>query len=107
MDTTEPSREASYPPKWQERFAFYETYGAPKTATCKKAFKELPFRKKLLIIRCWPAFFLGPFYLIFALGLKKKGLAMLGIAFSTGLLELLFQELTGLMYPKRLTLALA
>ncbi len=52
MDTTEPSREASYPPKWQERFAFYETYGAPKTATCKKAFKELPFRKKLLIIRC-------------------------------------------------------
>ena len=102
MDTTEPSREASYSSKWQERFAFYETYGAPKTATCKKAFKELPFRKKLLIIRCWPAFFLGPFYLIFALGLKKKGLAMLGIAFSTGLLELLFQELTGVEVPQAL-----
>jgi len=40
--------------------------------------------------------------LIFALGLKKKGLAMLGIAFSTGLLELLFQELTGIEVPQAL-----
>ncbi|GGM00805.1 membrane protein [Pseudomonas asuensis] len=102
MDTLEPSKEALYSPKWQERFAFYETYGAPKTVTFKKAFKSLPYRKKLLLIRCWPAFFLGPFYLIFALGLKKKGLALLGIGFSISLLELLFQELTGIDVPQAL-----
>lgn len=68
-----------YSPKWQERFDFFETYGAPNDPRYKEAVKTLPdFKKKILINANVIAFFFGPIYL-FVLGLWKKNLALIGI----------------------------
>lgn len=68
-----------YSAKWQERFNFFDTYGAPNDPRHKPALKALPGMKKKIIINANViAFFFGPIYL-FVLGLWKKNLAMLGI----------------------------
>jgi len=80
MSTTEQVQASGkYSAKWQERFNFFDTYGAPNDPRFKVALKALPgFKKKLLINANVIAFFFGPIYL-FVLGLWKKNLALLGI----------------------------
>lgn len=69
-----------YPQKWQKRFAFYDTYGDPDSATFKAAFKskDLPNKQKRLINFNWLAFFFSIIYL-FILGLWKHALVWIGI----------------------------
>ncbi len=43
-------------PKWRERFAFFDQYGAPTSEPYKAAFRALPFGKKLLINNNFIAF---------------------------------------------------
>ncbi|KIY39106.1 membrane protein [Pseudomonas sp. 10-1B] len=86
-------------PKWQERFAFFDQYGAPTSESYKAAFRALPFRKKLLINNNFIAFFFGPIYW-FVLGLWKKNLVMLAIIIGIGLLEGIFEAATGTEIPR-------
>lgn len=81
MSSTEQVQSAGkYSAKWQERFDFFETYGAPNDPRYKEAVKTLPgFKKKILINANVIAFFFGPIYL-FVLGLWKKNLALLGFS---------------------------
>ncbi|MES0686455.1 hypothetical protein [Providencia stuartii] len=39
-----------YPIKWQKRFAFFDTYGAPKTPEHKAAIKQQPYFARFLIM---------------------------------------------------------
>ncbi len=73
MSTTEQVQSTGkYSAKWQERFDFFETYGAPNDPRYKEAVNALPgFKKKILINANVIAFFFGPIYL-FVLGLWKK-----------------------------------
>lgn len=65
--------------KWQERFSFFDTYGAPNTKEFKAAIKPLPFGKKILMsMNIW-AFFFG-FLFFFVVGMWKKGLVLMGIS---------------------------
>lgn len=63
-------------PKWQERFAFFDQYGAPTTSAHKEAFKALPANKKRLIQKNFIAFCFGPIYL-FVLGLWRKNISFI------------------------------
>jgi len=92
-------RSSNLKPKWQERFAFFDQHGGPRTETFKAAFRALPFRKKLLINCNVIAFFFGPIYW-FVLGMWKKNLVMLGIIMSIGLLEGVYEAATGNMVPR-------
>lgn len=76
---TPPATRSEYKPKWQKRFSFFDTYGAPSDPRHKQAIKELPdFKSKLLINVNFIAFVFGPIYL-FVLGLWKKNLALIGL----------------------------
>lgn len=81
MDT---SHSKQYSAKWQERFAFFDTNGAPGTASYKSALKALPFGKRVLVNTNIIAFFFGFIY-FFVLGLWRKNLALVGIAFAVGI----------------------
>ncbi|SDL23854.1 Protein of unknown function, partial [Pseudomonas delhiensis] len=56
---------------------------------------------RILINASILAFFFGPIYW-FVLGLWKKNLVMLGIIFAVGILEGLFEILTGIEIPRAL-----
>ncbi|HYQ54357.1 MAG TPA: DUF2628 domain-containing protein [Pseudomonas sp.] len=86
-------------PKWQERFAFFDRYGAPTSESYKAAFRALPFRKKLLINNNFIGFFFGPIYW-FVLGLWKKNLVMLAIMIALGLLLGVVEAVTGSEIPR-------
>ncbi|GLU40008.1 DUF2628 domain-containing protein [Pseudomonas sp. NBRC 100443] len=94
---TQPSQ-GNLKPKWQERFAFYDQHGGPRSETYRQALRALPFGKRILINASILAFFFGPIYW-FVLGLWKKNLVMLGIIFTIGILEGLFEVLTGIEIP--------
>ncbi|MBC3950027.1 DUF2628 domain-containing protein [Pseudomonas folii] len=84
-----PQSTSKYSAKWQERFNFFETYGAPKDPRFNAALKSLPgVRKKMRININIIACFFGPIY-FFVLGLWKKGLALIGIMLATNALILL------------------
>lgn len=85
-------------PKWQERFAFIEQHGRPGSATYKQALRGLSFGKRILINSSILAFFFGPIYW-FVLGLWKKNLAVIGIILAIGVIEGLFEMLTGSVIP--------
>ncbi|BBP64273.1 membrane protein [Pseudomonas sp. Cab53] len=97
---------AKYSAKWQERFNFFDTYGAPTDPRYKEALKKLPgFKKKILINANVIAFFFGPIYL-FVLGLWKKNLALLGIILLVNIvLSVIFAAL-GMDFPKPLNAGL-
>ena len=80
MNTVTPQQNTrQYNAKWQQRFDFFNTYGAPNDPRYKAALKALPDRwSKVKINANFFAFFFGPIYL-FMLGLWKKNLALLGI----------------------------
>ncbi|HCV96334.1 hypothetical protein D3C87_199320 [compost metagenome] len=75
MDSTNTS---PLSPKWQFRFNFFDTYGAPNTPAFKAAYKELPFGQKLKVNFNFFALFFGCIYL-FILGMWRKALTIIGI----------------------------
>ncbi|WP_438280752.1 DUF2628 domain-containing protein [Pseudomonas alabamensis] len=100
MSVAEASKDISeYKPKWQERFAFFDAYGAPNSKTYKAAYKQLPLKKKFLVNGSFIAFFFGPIYL-FVLGLWKKNLALLGIILLSGLVVDILFALAGMETPR-------
>lgn len=107
MSTTEQAQaNGKYSAKWQERFNFFDTYGAPSDPRYKVALKALPgFKKKLLINGNVIAFFFGPIYL-FVLGLWKKNLALLGIIVAINLVLSVIFALFGIEFPRPLTTGL-
>ncbi|EJM65053.1 DUF2628 domain-containing protein [Pseudomonas sp. GM55] len=78
MSSTDDLQTYNAKPKWQERFAFFDKYGSPKSPDFKAGFKQLPARKRILINLNFIAFFFGPIY-FFVLGLWKKNLAIIAI----------------------------
>lgn len=78
MSSTDELQTYNVSPKWQERFAFFDQYGGPKSPDFKSGFKQLPARKRVLINLNFIAFFFGPIY-FFVLGLWKKNLAIIAI----------------------------
>ncbi|WP_445380746.1 DUF2628 domain-containing protein [Pseudomonas syringae] len=100
MSTADQTRSTgTYSAKWQERFNFFETYGAPNDPRFKAGLKSLPgFRKKMRINFNVIAYFFGPIY-FFVLGLWKKGIALIGIMLATNALILLVCTLLGTEVP--------
>ncbi len=75
--------------KWQQRFNFFNTYGAPDSPAFKVAIKAQPMRIRLLhLINFW-AFFFGPIYFVI-LGLWKKALVLLAISIGVSIVLNLF-----------------
>ncbi|MFA0998476.1 MULTISPECIES: DUF2628 domain-containing protein [Pseudomonas syringae group] len=90
---------ARHSAKWQERFNFFETYGAPNDPRFKAGLKSLPgVRRKLWINLNVIAYFFGPIY-FFVLGLWKKGLALIGMMLATNALILVVCTLLGTGVP--------
>ncbi|EGH13933.1 hypothetical protein PSYMP_26116, partial [Pseudomonas amygdali pv. morsprunorum str. M302280] len=95
-----------YSAKWQERFNFFETYGAPNDPRFKPALKALPrWTRKALINFNFIAYFFGPIYL-FVLGLWKKNLALLGIMFAVYVVLTVLFSIIGMEFPDPLDLGL-
>ena len=107
MSTTEQVQTGKYSAKWQERFDFFDTYGAPSDPSYKEAFKTLPgFKKKILINANVIAFFFGPIYL-FVLGLWKKNLALLGIFVAINIALSVIFAIIGMEFPRPLSTGLS
>lgn len=68
------------PKAWQERFTFYDRFGAPNTTPkARQAYRALPFLDKArLTVNIW-AFLFGPVY-FFVKGMWRKGLILLAVA---------------------------
>ncbi|MFJ3485563.1 DUF2628 domain-containing protein [Pseudomonas sp. NPDC090202] len=102
MSTTEQLQDTrKYSAKWQERFDFFDTFGAPNDPRYKAELKTLPFRRKLLVNANFIAFFFGPIYL-FVLGLWKKNLALLGCMFLLYTALIVIFAIVGMEFPKAL-----
>ncbi|UZE21163.1 DUF2628 domain-containing protein [Pseudomonas sp. B21-056] len=108
MSTTEQVQgTGKYSAKWQERFDFFNTYGAPNDPRHREAFKALPgFKKKMLINANVIAFFFGPIYL-FVLGLWKKNLAMIGIILGINIAVSVILGILGMESPRALDTGLS
>lgn len=68
-----------YSQKWQKRFDFFDTHGAPNTPEFKAALKAASFGDRILFNMNIFAFFFGFIYFLI-LGLWKKGLVLLGVS---------------------------
>ncbi|NHN68126.1 hypothetical protein BIV08_22900 [Pseudomonas sp. AF76] len=108
MSTTEQLQDSGkYSAKWQERFNFFDTYGAPSDPRYKEAMKKLPdFRTKILINANIIAFFFGPIYL-FVLGLWKKNLAMIGLIIAINIALSVLFAIVGMEVPRPLNTGLS
>ncbi|NNH74707.1 DUF2628 domain-containing protein [Nocardia uniformis] len=70
--------------RWQERFAFYDTYGIPgSTPAARDAYRALPFGQKIMLNSNFLAFLFGPIY-FFVKGMWRKGLTLLGMGLAVG-----------------------
>ncbi|WP_313348035.1 DUF2628 domain-containing protein [Stenotrophomonas sp.] len=69
---------SSYSPKWQFRFNFFATHGAPSSPAFKAAYKALPFGQKIKVNFNFFALFFGCIYL-FVLGMWRKALTIVGL----------------------------
>jgi hypothetical protein len=76
---------SSFSPKWQFRFDFFNTYGAPNSPAFKAAYKALPFGQKLKVNFNFFALFFGCIYL-FILGMWRKALTILGLTLVLGVI---------------------
>ncbi|MGH8036465.1 MAG: DUF2628 domain-containing protein [Stenotrophomonas sp.] len=65
-------------PKWQFRFDFFNTHGAPNSPAFKAAYKALPFGQKIKVNFNFFALFFGCIYL-FILGMWRKALTIVGL----------------------------
>ena len=108
MSTTEQVQSTGkYSAKWQERFDFFDTYGAPNDPRYKEAVKTLPgVKKKILINANVIAFFFGPIYL-FVLGLWKKNLALFGIFLAIHIALSVIFAIIGMEFPRPLSTGLS
>ncbi len=108
MSTTEQVQSTGkYSAKWQERFDFFDTYGAPNDPRYKEAVKTLPgVKKKILINANVIAFFFGPIYL-FVLGLWKKNLALFGIFLAIHIALSVIFTIIGMEFPRPLSTGLS
>ncbi|WP_159566167.1 DUF2628 domain-containing protein [Budvicia diplopodorum] len=83
---------SKYSQKWQDRFDFFDRYGAPSTPEHKAAIKAAKPGRRIFIGMNIIAFFFGFIY-FFVLGLWKKNLVLLamtiGLGFILGLIELI------------------
>ena len=69
---------------WQRRFAFFDAYGSPLSPAAAAALRSLALGTRMpIVFNVW-GFCFGPFYLM-ALGLWKRGLALMGIFIVAGL----------------------
>ncbi len=69
---------------WQRRFAFYDQYAAaPSKAEANAFFRSVPFGARMRLTSNFLAFFFGPIY-FFVKGMWRKGLVLLGITLSLG-----------------------
>lgn len=100
MSSTQPLQGTrQYSAKWQERFNFFETYGAPNDPRFKPALKALPgFKNKVRINFNVIAFFFGPIYL-FVLGLWKKNLAIFATIFAIYAVLIVVFAVLGMEFP--------
>ncbi|WP_439857542.1 DUF2628 domain-containing protein [Pseudomonas syringae] len=103
MSTTDQTQSTGqHSAKWQERFNFFETYGAPNDPRFKPAVNALPdFKKKLLVCANIIAFFFGPIY-FFVLGLWKKNLALIGVIVAVNVVIALLFGILGMEVPAAL-----
>ncbi|CAM3517365.1 hypothetical protein BZK31_13715 [Pseudomonas floridensis] len=91
-----------YSAKWQERFNFFNTYGAPNDPRFKPAVNALPdFKKKLIVSANVIAFFFGPIY-FFVLGLWKKNLALIGVIIAVNIVISVIFAILGMDVPAAL-----
>jgi len=74
---------SSFSPKWQFRFDFFNTNGAPNSPAFKAAYKALPFGQKIKVNFNFFALFFGCIYL-FILGMWRKALTILGLTLVLG-----------------------
>ncbi|GKX55852.1 membrane protein [Leminorella grimontii] len=86
---------SKYSQKWQDRFAFFDQYGAPNTPEFKAALKAETFGRRILFNMNIIAFFFGFIY-FFVLGLWKKNLVLFGIAMGVSIVFTIVQIVTGL-----------
>jgi len=94
MSSTDELQTYNVSPKWQDRFAFFDQYGTPKSPDFKLGFKQLPARKRILINLNFISFFFGPIY-FFVLGLWKKNLAIIAIIIALSFVLALIFTLLG------------
>jgi hypothetical protein len=92
-------------PKWRERFAFFDAYGAPSSAAFHEAIKRAPRGTRRRVNFNFLAFFFGPFYLL-GLGLWKKALSLVAVVLGLAVLELTFSVATGIDVPRPIDSAL-
>ena len=72
------------PRSWQERFAFFSTYGLPSSSPeAREAYKQLSFGSRLRINSNIWAFLFAPVY-FFVKGMWRKGLTLLAAALVLG-----------------------
>jgi hypothetical protein len=80
VTVTETPDSNDMPRRWQQRFAFFDTYGLPSSSLeAREAYKLLPFGTKVRIGSNILAFLFGPLY-FFAKGMWRKGLTLLAAA---------------------------
>lgn len=69
---------------WRWKFDFFNTYGLPSASPeAKAAYRNLSFMAKLRLTSNILAFLFGPLY-FFVKGMWRKGLTLLGIAITAG-----------------------
>lgn len=88
-----------YPIKWQKHFAFFDTYGAPKTPEHKAAIKQQPYFARFLIMFNFFAYFFGPIYFAIV-GLWKKALILLAISLCITMLFATIELIIGREFPR-------
>ncbi|MEB5742669.1 DUF2628 domain-containing protein [Klebsiella aerogenes] len=94
--------EKKYSQKWQDRFEFFELYGAPNTPEYKARIKEETSERRILFGANLIAFFFGFIY-FFVLGLWKKNLVLMAIAIGVGALP----EIAGIVLPPGLNVGIS
>ncbi|GKX59655.1 DUF2628 domain-containing protein [Leminorella grimontii] len=90
---------SKYSQKWQDRFAFFDQYGAPGTPEYRDAIKAETFGRRILFGMNIIAFFFGFIY-FFVLGLWKKNLVLAAVAIGISVLLVIFQVVTGFYLPR-------
>lgn len=94
-----------YSAKWQARFDFFDSYGAPSIPAFRQALKQLPFRQKLRVNMNLIAFLFGPIYL-FVLGLWKKNISLILIMVAVYTVLIIGLAIAGMEFPRYLQVGL-
>jgi hypothetical protein len=94
------------PPKWQERFAFFDAHGAPGTPHFQEALKTLPSWKQRQRIRFnWLSFLFGWIYYL-CIGMWQQALTWLFIFLVITFISLIFSDPMVKLFFDAITLGL-